>query len=357
MNLDPNELSISFFDALGGDAVWIRYRGNDHLWHNILIDGGYIGSYEEIFKPVLDAISLSGEFVDLWIITHIDLDHIGAVISFIADKTHNENQELIKLFWFNHAEFRMPSLDGKVGYKQGIALRSYLESTGKLLKEKITIETGTVDFYGLELTLLGPTLEKIAAADLDWNKREVKGGAKISRRQSDHHKKIEEFTATEFTENADIVNGSSIIFLLKFKSVRGLFLADGHPSDAVNGLKTLGYTKENPIKVNFVKVSHHGSKNNTSPELLTLIDTAVYVISANGISNKHPDKETMARILHHHQQNGRGLEFKYTSGTDQIRSIFNSDENPEQRFNFIQTFIEEDHPAIILNYPALNNSI
>jgi beta-lactamase superfamily II metal-dependent hydrolase len=357
MILNPNELSISFFDAHGGDAIWIRYLGNDQLWHNILIDGGYIGSYDQIFKPVLDSISKSGEFVDLWIITHIDLDHIGAVMSFITDKTHNENEKLIKLFWFNHAEFKLPSTASKVGYKQGIALRTYLENRDKLLKEKITIETGIVDFYGLELTLLGPTVEKIAAADVDWIKREVRGTVKISRRQSDHHKKIEEFSLTEFTENADIVNGSSIIFLLKFKSVSGLFLADGHPSDAVSGLKALGYTKENPIKVNFVKVSHHGSKNNTSPELLTLIDTAVYVISANGISNKHPDKETMARILHHHQQNGRDLEFKYTSGTKQIRSIFDSDENPEQRFNFIQTFIEEEYPAIILNYPSLNNSI
>lgn len=58
---NSHELTIQFFDAHGGDAIWIRYLRTDGKWHNILIDGGYIGSYSEIFKPAIEDIHSAGE--------------------------------------------------------------------------------------------------------------------------------------------------------------------------------------------------------------------------------------------------------------------------------------------------------
>jgi beta-lactamase superfamily II metal-dependent hydrolase len=349
-----HEISIQFFDADGGDAIWIRYLGNDNLWHNILIDGGYIGSYDKIFKPVIDAISQAGECIDLWIITHIDLDHIGAIISFTRDTSISDKDKLVKLYWFNHASYKIPDTSGKIGYKQGIDLRSYLESINKLSIEQITEESGTKDFYGLYLTLLSPTVEKIGAADRDWIKREKKKPAKITRSQGDHHKKIEDFVESDFVENVDTVNGSSIAFILRFKDITGLFLADGHPSDIVNSLKKLNYSQKCPLLLSFVKVSHHGSKNNTSLELLALIRTGVYVLSANGITNKHPDKETLVRILKYHARIGQPLIFVFTANTNQIKTLFNVDEDPERRYNFSQSFIEKDKLQTTLAYLPIN---
>ncbi|TCN57629.1 hypothetical protein D0809_13680 [Flavobacterium circumlabens] len=348
------EITIKFFDAGGGDAIWIRYLGNDNLWHNILIDGGYVKSYDTIFKPVLSSISEVGECVDLWVITHIDLDHIGAVIGFTRDTSIVDKEKLVKLFWFNHAGFKISDTNGRIGYRQGIGLRTYLESINKLPIEQITDKTGVKDFYGLQITILSPTADKIAAADRDWIEREKKKPVRMSNSKGDHHKKIEDFDEQKFEENVDLANGSSIAFLLKFKDITGLFLADGHPTDAVNALKRLSYSERHPLSLNFVKVSHHGSKNNTSPELLGLINTGVYVFSANGITNKHPDKETLARILKHHAVIGKPLKLVFASNTTEIMSLFNVDEKPEQRYNFTQSFIE-DHIQTTLKYLPINS--
>jgi beta-lactamase superfamily II metal-dependent hydrolase len=345
-----HEISIQFFDVDGGDAIWIRYLGNDNLWHNILIDGGYIGNYDKIFKPVIDAISQAGECIDLWVITHIDLDHIGAIISFTRDISISDKHKLVKLYWFNHANYKIPDTSGKIGYRQGIDLRSYLESINKLSIEQITEESGTKDFHGLQLTLLSPTVEKIAAADRAWIEKEKKKPVKVVRSQADHHKKIEDFEESDFAENVDVVNGSSITFILKFKGIAGLLLADSHPTDVVNSLRKLNYSQKCPLLLSFVKVSHHGSKSNTSTELLSLIRTGVYVLSANGITNKHPDKETLARILKYHTGIGQPLKFVFTANTDKIKSLFKVDENAEQRYNFTQSFIEKDKLETTLSY-------
>ncbi|WP_202703808.1 ComEC/Rec2 family competence protein [Flavobacterium sp. UGB4466] len=339
---DSHELTIEFFDVDGGDAMRIRYLGNDNLWHNILIDGGYIQSYDLVFKSIINSISEAGEFIDLWVITHIDLDHIGAIIGFVRDGSIKDKEKLVKSFWFNHAVFKISDLGGRIGYKQGIALRTYLEEINKLAIEQITDSTGLKDFYGLQFSILSPSNEKIEAADNDWLQKEKKSMAKMSTSKGDHYLKIEDFDNHQFVENTNIANGSSITFLVKIKGISGLFLADSHPSDIVKSLKRLNYSEKYPLETNFVKVSHHGSKNNTSPELLKLISAPLFVFTANGISNKHPDKETLVRILKNHSADRPPVEFRFVSNTAEIMRIFNVDEDAEQRYNFIQSFMAKD---------------
>jgi hypothetical protein len=52
-----------------------------------------------------------------------------------------------------------------------------------------------------------------------------------------------------------------------------------------------------PLEVDLVKVSHHGSKGNTSPELLSMISSKRFVISTNGAIHSLPDKQCLARII------------------------------------------------------------
>ena len=51
------------------------------------------------------------------------------------------------------------------------------------------------------------------------------------------------------------------------------------------------------LKVDAVKVAHHGSKNNTDEELVSLIDSPRFLFSTNGAQFKHPDEEVIARII------------------------------------------------------------
>ena len=85
-------------------------------------------------------------------------------------------------------------------------------------------------------------------------------------------------------------------FILEADDRKMLFLGDAYDHCVVDNLRSLGYSDTNQLKVDLVKVSHHGSQYNTSSELLALIDSPRYVISTDG-SNGLPNKRTIARII------------------------------------------------------------
>jgi hypothetical protein len=102
----------------------------------------------------------------------------------------------------------------------------------------------------------------------------------------------------QFVRDQAVPNGSSIAFLAEYAGKSALFLADAHPDAVVASLKRL--CKERGVKrlkVDAVKVSHHGSKGNTNDALLGLVESPRWLISTNGDQFKHPDKPCIARIL------------------------------------------------------------
>lgn len=78
-------------------------------------------------------------------------------------------------------------------------------------------------------------------------------------------------------------------------------LGDSYPYSIVESLKNVGYSTDNPLYVDYVKISHHGSRNNISNELLDMIDCDRFLISTNGGNGAscHPDRETIANIACH----------------------------------------------------------
>ena len=60
-------------------------------------------------------------------------------------------------------------------------------------------------------------------------------------------------------------------------NVKILLLADSHPSVIVASLRALYYSETQKLTVDYMKVSHHGSRYNTSPELLSLINCRQFI--------------------------------------------------------------------------------
>ncbi|NFI94450.1 MBL fold metallo-hydrolase [Clostridium botulinum] len=106
-------------------------------------------------------------------------------------------------------------------------------------------------------------------------------------------------------------NRSSISFILKFYDKHLLFLGDSSPKDyeeiLENLLKNLNKEK---LEFDLVKVSHHGSKYNTSNKLLEMITSKRYLISTNGNTFDHPDLETISKIIVN-QKEKKKLYFNY----------------------------------------------
>jgi hypothetical protein len=94
-----------------------------------------------------------------------------------------------------------------------------------------------------------------------------------------------------------IANGSSIAFLAQFEGKSCLFLGDAHQDIIISSVKRLIPPSEKKLKVDAVKVSHHGSKNNVSKELFDLIDTRHFLVSTDGIKFPHPDYSAIDTII------------------------------------------------------------
>lgn len=103
-----------------------------------------------------------------------------------------------------------------------------------------------------------------------------------------------------YNKDDSIGNGSSISFILETENKKMLFLADAFAEDIIEELKKK-YTDETkyPIIFDAIKVSHHGSFRNNSPELFKVVDSNNFLFSTNGKhqSHKHPDAETISCII------------------------------------------------------------
>ena len=62
----------------------------------------------------------------------------------------------------------------------------------------------------------------------------------------------------------------------------------------VSALRRLG---ESPHEFDVVKLSHHGSRRNTSRELAAMVRSPHWIVSTNGAQFGHPDPECLARVI------------------------------------------------------------
>lgn len=120
-----------------------------------------------------------------------------------------------------------------------------------------------------------------------------------------------------YQEDSSATNGSSISFLIEYAGKKLLFLGDAIPSLVVKQLKAhfrekgRPISKSNPLEVNVLKLSHHGSFTNNSPELFELVAAEHYLISTNGRRHHHPHLETMAWLIHSHRTVLKRIYFNY----------------------------------------------
>lgn len=115
----------------------------------------------------------------------------------------------------------------------------------------------------------------------------------------------------QYNPDTSATNGSSISFVLEVEGKKVLFMGDSH-SETIEGSLEVLYGKENrPYKLDAVKVSHHGSYNNNSPKLFSMITCDKWLVSTNGETYNHPDMPTLAYILTQDTGRCKELYFNY----------------------------------------------
>jgi len=315
-------IEFEFFEAGCGDSILVSTDEGT----NILIDGGLTSTYRKSIQRKLSKI----KSIDRVIVTHIDNDHICGIIALIKDDLRRKK---IKELWFNSCDVITVNPNNReVGAGQSILLEKLLLKHNVNYRSDIYLSSK--NYYPIAndilLTLLSPIKEDLKELKEKLEEEDAKycNGklvAEVSNKECSDKRAI---TDIEFVYQRDgsLNNKTSIAFILDYKNQQKfLFLADAHIDIIIESLLKLGYSKKNRLKIDFVKLSHHGSKHNINEDFLELIDTNKFVTLTNCSKFEHPDKDTYNLILKNEFFKNKKIEF-----------IFN------YKSSYINKFSEED---------------
>lgn len=317
-------IEVKMLQAEEGDCFLVYIEDNGKKY-NILIDGGTEETYEEVLKDELQKIFDRGEVIDLIIITHICSDHLDGVKAFFGDEKE-ETKNKVKEIWFNSASVIANHLDEniekvderehqinlsttkKISKVTGYTLERYLTELGYNL-EIITNKTDCKYLDGnenIKFTFLSPTRKNLEELNNKWPSKEL--SKKISGVQNvEYMRSIDELIEDDYKyldgnltskgKDKNEHNGASIAFILEYKDKKIMFLGDSYDDVIIESIREKKLNT--PLKIDYMKVSHHGSKNNISPALLKMVDCKNFLISTDGINqrNGHPNKRSLARII------------------------------------------------------------
>jgi len=320
-------------------------------------------------KDELLKLSKKEKKLDLLVVTHMHEDHIGGVLEFI--KENGEEHKIIDVseVWHNsyrHLHFEKKELEddkntikimknmalkytpkgeggiNRITAKQGSSL------AGHLLQYKynwnnyfndgaVLVNTDNPILIGkdIKIILLSPNKQKLDILKKEWLK-ELRGKKLVFTDNAIFDDAFEFYLRTEYGSDFQIMkisskstidfeklseekkipkdtsktNGSSIAFIIEYKDKKLLFLADAHEDIVYENLAKL---KESGYELDFdlVKVAHHAGEHNTSKRLLDLIEVKNFLISTNGVTDKHPHLNVLSKIITKKTDYDRKILFNY----------------------------------------------
>jgi len=322
-------LVLEALRARFGDAL-ILHSGSKTKPQLTVIDGGPPGVYSDALRPRLEAIRAERALdartpldVELMMVSHIDDDHVSGLLE-LAEKLNDRRENgqplpwKIRRFWHNSfddildnddlqvagsasamntaslGEFLAP--EGSlilVSVKQGRELRKLLDalSLGGNPPFKGLVLTGgaakAVTVGDLKITVVAPRKAELVELQKKWN-NEIKPLLKKERSRE------------RLAEVADYVdksvhNLSSIVVLVESQGKRILLTGDGRGDHTLDGLKTAKLLKNGKLRVDVLKLPHHGSERNVAPDYFETIVAKHYVVSADGKFD-NPDIGTLKMI-------------------------------------------------------------
>lgn len=306
--------------AAHGDALLIEY-GRVRT-RRMIIDGGPLHTYPH-FEDRLKRLPQGDQRVELLVITHVDTDHIEGIIRLLAlpeSRWPIDPQEI----WFNgwrHLE-EARDLGGREGelisaliHKRALE-RWNTKFGGKAVRvggvpgDRITLADDMI------ITLLSPDTDALEVLMKDWKEHAQEWEIDPGNLDQAWEQLVE---ATKFHPDSELTlgpgdltdtlrrllkgkdpskaNRSSIAFIAEHYGKSCMFLGDAVMSVVCGSLERLGATKDRPVRVDAVKLSHHGSIKNITPNFFELVEAKHYLVSSNGDRHHHPDPEAIEAII------------------------------------------------------------
>jgi hypothetical protein len=312
-----------------GDAL-ILQSGSKAKPQLAVIDGGPPGVYSDALRPRLDALRAERGLDDrtpldvgLMMVSHIDDDHVSGLLE-LTQKLNDRRESgqplpwKIRRFWHNSFDDILDNDDLEVAgtastmstaslgdflapegslilasVKQGRELRKLLDALrlGGNPPFKGLVLTGgatkAVTVGDLKITVLAPRKAELEALQKKWNK-EIKPLLKKERSRQG-------LAQVAAYVDDSVHNLSSIVVLVESQGKRILLTGDGRGDHTLDGLKTAKLLKGGKLRVDVLKLPHHGSERNVAPEYFQTIVAKHYVVSADGKFD-NPDVGTLKMI-------------------------------------------------------------
>lgn len=322
----------------------------------MLVDGGLTKSGREALRAMIASRPKPLDF-ELLVITHIDLDHIEGIIEILKDLPPNVR---FKEIWFNGWEqLKLAGLE-PLGVKEGIELTDILAKNHSAAWNKSTggkavalDDTDSVVRHqfdaGMTVTVLSPGRIQLTKLRDKWRETVEE----LARNEKQEEKPappglenlgpidVAALAQEKFQEDDSVTNGSSIALCLEYDGTRALLLADAHPSVIERSIRQLSPSL--PLSAGAVKLSHHGSRRNTSLSLVGSVSARNWIVSSDGTgSSKHPNREAIARVLHGKSE-PTTLVFNYKTKSNDLWENKNLKKN-----HFYETIFGDGHLPVLV---------
>lgn len=315
------ETIVTLFRASDGDCILMRcIDGKDSF--NVLVDAGRASTVARL-KRFMKDLPESQRRIDLFVVTHIDADHIAGAIALARDAGL---ARMVRAVWFNDASHLVPQDDIPLSIAQGNTFAKLIRKNGWAWNEAadggaIVRKRGMRSIVldktrAVSVRLLGPLPSGLEALADRWpaepdEPEEDEGEPSEIAMGNKRAPDVEALAGADYDADDTVPNQSSIAFVLSHGSRRILIGADSHAETLVTAIDEdfAGH-----LEVEVATLPHHGSRRNTSVELAERVSAATWTVSTQG-GGKHlfPNGESIARILTHKASDNRPR-FVFNSG-------------------------------------------
>lgn len=362
-------INLHVLQAEYGDCFILESKsGKESV--NILIDGGPYQTFEKHLKPTLKKLPLNGK-LDLVVLSHIDNDHVIGLLDLLAEirnQRESGEKELLEVrtIWHNsfndllelHGEqkkllkniFSAKNMRQGPTIKESIVMKGFQQGTDltKLAKKlKIPINPSfdklivvnnkiiSLHLNQVTLHLLGPTKKNIDKLQKEW------------RNWLEKKNTPEALVGLVQILDKSVPNLASITFLVETKDGKILFTGDGLGKDIIDVLaKNMMLDKDGKFYVDVLKVPHHGSDRNTSPEFFKTVIASYYVISANG-RDDNPSLDALKWIIESENMGKKAKKIVLTNMTHNVKKILQ--EYAETKFGYVSIVLEKKSDFLTIN--------
>lgn len=351
----------------------------------VLIDGGPSGVYKRFLRGQLEALPKDGDeppLIDLMMVSHIDADHIDGILDLTDELIEARNEERdpivdIRRAWHNSFADTIAKITGAgVSASRGDAAslasamdeldfshfdphdsKLVLSSVGQGRQLRLDLKALNIDVNqrfkdrmailgnaaspwqcgALSLDVIGPAQEQIDKLKKTW----AKDLKKILEKEADAE-------TVALSMDTSVSNLASIVVVAEAAGKTALLTGDARGEMIMEWLEKTGrLAPGGSIRFDILKLPHHGSNRNVTPEFFERVTADHYVFCGDG-KHGNPEPETLKMLFE--ARPNLTYQIHMTYGPDELKS--HKEFKKEGLISKLDDVLSPPERRAVLHYPA-----